>query len=586
MTETPEARRTARAAWLRALALTEPIGRIPARTFPAVIEALGEKWGDAPAILSDDACWSFRDLTGQVNRVARWADGQSIGAGDVVALFMPNCPDYLALWLGITRVSGVVALVNANLRGDALTRAIAMVGARHVIVGASLADALAAAALSPGTKSWTYGAGADKFPRIDDAIAALSADAPMRGKAPSIADPALYIYTSGTTGRSKAAHVSHERIMHWSHWFAGMMDTGPADRMYDCLPMYHGIGGIVAVGAALVGGGSVAIRPGFSARAFWDDVVRFDCTLFQYIGELCRYLVASPPHPKERRHRIRLCCGSGLGADVWEKFQARFAIPRILEFYAATEGVVSLYNCEGRPGAIGRVPPYLAHRAAVALVKLGADGEPLRAADGSCVGCAADEVGEALGRIGTDGARFEGYSAGQDSERKVLRDVFAKGDAWFRTGDLMRRDGAGYFRFVDRIGDTFRWKGENVSTAEVAAAIRSCLGVADAAVYGVTIPGADGRAGMAAIVPGAGFDPAALWQAIAARLPAYARPLFVRLRPALETTATLRPVKEALARDGFDPAHIADPLYFNDGTGFVPLDADLFGRIVAGEMRL
>ena len=214
----------------------------------------------------------------------------------------------------------------------------------------------------------------------------------------TIADPALLIYTSGTTGLPKAAYVSHRRVLEWSFWFAGLMDFGPDDRMYDCLPLYHSVGGVVATGALLVRGGSVLIRDKFSAQRFWDDVADRGCTLVQYIGELCRYLVNAPQHPKERAHRLRLACGNGLQADIWEKFQQRFAIPRILEFYAATEGNFSLYNVEGKVGAIGRVPSFLAHRFPLRLVRFDAvAAAPVRDARGFCIRCATNEIGEAIG---------------------------------------------------------------------------------------------------------------------------------------------------------------------------------------------
>src|SRR6185437_14929589 len=204
---------------------------------------------------------------------------------------------------------------------------------------------------------------------------------------------------------------------------------------------------------------------------FWRDIVRWDCTLFQYIGELCRYLLKAPPSEFENQHRLRLICGNGLRGDIWEAFQARFAIPRILEFYAATEGNFSLYNVEGKPGAIGRIPAMLAHRFPASIIRVDPDtGTPIRDENGLCIACARGETGEAVGRIGTadeGGGRFEGYTDAAQTEKKVLRDVQAKGDAWFRTGDLMRLDEQGYFHFVDRIGDTFRWKGENVATSEV-----------------------------------------------------------------------------------------------------------------------
>ncbi len=405
-------------------------------------------------------------------------------------------------------------------------------------------------------------------------------------------DTALYIYTSGTTGLPKAAKVSHFRLMQWSHWFAGMMDTRSSDRMYNCLPMYHSIGGVVATGATLVNGGSVVLRQRFSASHFWDDVVEWNCTLFQYIGELCRYLVNSPPHPREAEHRLRLCCGNGLRPDVWDEFKRRFRIPQILEFYAATESNFSLYNCEGKPGAIGRIPSFLAHRIPVALIKFDIEtGEPIRNEEGFCIRCSANEVGEAIGKIldgSSPGSRFEGYTDKEASDRKILRNVFVNGDAWFRTGDLMRRDESGYFYFVDRVGDTFRWKGENVSTTEVADTISAYPGVIEAVVYGVAIPGTEGRAGMAAIVVSEDFDLVAFRQHLAERLPEYARPLFLRIRCEIEMTATFKPKKQDLSREGYDPNITADAIYFDDRVrqSFVKLDAVLYERLQNGNVRL
>jgi fatty-acyl-CoA synthase len=371
------------------------------------------------------------------------------------------------------------------------------------------------------------------------------------------------------------------------------MGTGAEDRMYNCLPMYHSVGGVLATGAILVSGGSVVIKEKFAARQFWSDIVRWECTLFQYIGELCRYLLNTEPGPDEAAHRIRMCSGNGLRPDVWEAFRARFRIPRILEFYAATEGNFSLFNVEGKAGAIGRIPPFLAHRFPAALVQVDPEkAEPVRDAHGLCIRCAANEVGEAIGRIPTgrssSGARFDGYSSREDSEKKVLRDVFERGDAWYRTGDLMRVDDQGHFYFVDRIGDTFRWKGENVSTSEVEAAICAFPGVKDACVYGVTVPGADGRAGMAALVNEGDLDLAAFRAHLAVRLPGYALPLFLRLRSRLEVTATFKYAKSELVRQGYDPDASADVNYFNDAHRgeFVRLDEALYARIRTGLFRL
>jgi fatty-acyl-CoA synthase len=324
---------------------------------------------------------------------------------------------------------------------------------------------------------------------------------------------------------------------------------------------------VVATGATLVGGGTVVLRERFSASAFWTDVLQERCTLFQYIGELCRYLLASAPQPEETQHRLRLACGNGLRADVWGPFQERFRIPQILEYYASTEGNFSLYNCEGRVGSIGRMPGFLGHRLPVALVSFDFEaGLPRRDAAGRCVRCQPGEVGEAIGEIATSSAasQFEGYTDRTASERKVLRDVFSSGDAWYRTGDLMRQDNEGFYYFVDRVGETFRWKGENVSTTEVAGVVEGCSGVADVAIYGVTVPHAEGRAGMAALVVNPEFSLERLQQELTARLPAYARPMFIRLLETLELTATFKLRKQDLAREGYDPRKVRDPLFVYD----------------------
>jgi fatty-acyl-CoA synthase len=588
-------RSSAAKAWLRALELTAPIAANPTRTLPAMLDELADRRGDAPALIAETETLSYRALAARANRYARWALAQELAKGESVGLLMPNRPDYMAAWLGISRVGGVVALLNTNLTGRALARCIDLVAPRHMIVAAELAEAFAGARphLASRPVPWMHGADAPDFAGLDRDLQRRS-DAPLDAaeqRTVTIDDKALCIYTSGTTGLPKAANISHARVMTWSHWFAGLMEAQPDDRMYDCLPMYHSVGGVVATGALLVAGGSVVIREKFSARQFWDDVTRFDCTLVQYIGELCRYLVNAPPHPRERGHRLRLACGNGLRADVWEPFRRRFAVPRVLEFYAATEGNLSLYNVEGKPGAIGRVPPFLAHRFPAAIVRFDLDrGEPLRDAEGRCIRCGADEVGEAIGRIETvaPGARFDGYTDAQASEKKILRDVFKPGDAWFRTGDLMRKDAQGYFYFVDRIGDTFRWKGENVSTEEVAETIARCPGVHDATVYGVAVPGADGRAGMAALVVAEGFDLAALRRHIDASLPAYARPVFVRIRGELDATGTFKHRKDELMREGYDPAATEDAIYFDDADerAYVQMDVARFQVIQNGRARL
>jgi fatty-acyl-CoA synthase len=581
---------------LRALKMTTPIAKNPTRVFPVVIEELADQFGDAPALISDRESFSYRTLSERANRYARWALREKLGKGETVCLLMPNRPEYMAVWIGINSMGGVVALINTNLVGPSLAHCIDIVAPKHIIVAAELAPGFATARplLKTAAKVWAHGDSAE-FPRIDREIDALpghrlsaSERAPL-----TIEDHALYIYTSGTTGMPKAANINHYRVMLASCAFAGVMDTRPTDRMYNCLPMYHTAGGVVATGALLHHGGSVVVREKFSAREFWDDIVRHECTMFQYIGELCRYLANSPPSPNEARHKLRLACGNGLRPDLWEEFQKRFRIPLILEFYGATEGNVNIFNFEGKPGAVGRVPWFVAHRFPIAVVRFDVERQqPVRNAQGFCERCAHDEPGEVIGKIINDasrpGNRFEGYASAAQNEGKILRNVFQTGDAWFRTGDLMRRDKDGYFYFVDRVGDTFRWKGENVSTSEVAGAINGFPGILDANVYGVSVPGREGRAGMASVVCKGACDLAGLHAHLSANLPDYARPLFLRLSGELEMTGTFKQKKVDLVRDGFNPKATSDPIYFNDpqARAFVPLDPVLYGRIERGEVRM
>jgi fatty-acyl-CoA synthase len=587
-----------RGAW-RAIRRTSPIARNPTRVFPQVVDELAARHGDKPALVSDRESLTYRALAERSCRYARWALAQGLAKGDVVALLMTNRPEYVPIWLGITRAGGTVALLNTNLAGPTLAFCIDSVAPKHVIIAGEFVDTLSSADSYRKTapRIWVHGEACrpHRHPRLDEAVDAFDGGPLSAAERPhlTIEDKALFIFTSGTTGLPKAANINHFRLMLAANAFAGVMNTGPDDRMYDCLPMYHTSGGVLAIGAVLIGGGTVFIREKFSAREFWNDVVRHRCTLFMYIGELCRYLVNGPPHPQERAHRLRLCCGNGLRPDIWTEFQSRFAIPSILEFYAATEGNVTLFNFEGKPGAVGRIPWFLTRRFQTKIVRFDMERQaPKRNSLGRCEEAAPGELGEALGRIFQDPSkptgRFEGYSNASDNETKILRDVFSRGDTWFRSGDLMRRDREGYFYFVDRIGDTYRWKGENVSTTEISEVISAFAGIHEANVYGVAVPGREGRAGMAAIVCDSDLNLADLRSYLSAHLPEYARPLFLRICGEIDVTATFKQRKISLVKDGFDPVPIRDAIYFDDPRvrGYVRLDRTIYQDIVSAKVRL
>jgi len=563
-------------------------------TIVDVVEAQARATPDAVAFYFLDRTMSYRALDTGANRVARWAKANGVGLHDVVALLMENRPEYVMTWLGLLKAGAVVALINTNLRGTPLAHSISIAGAKLAVVGAELAATYedAAPQIEPRPAAWCAGGTCPGLPNFEAACAAQS-DAPAERAwraGVTCKDKAFYIYTSGTTGLPKASNFTHLRMLFMMHGFVGGLNVKRTDRIYNVLPLYHSAGGVCAVGMGLLTGGSVVIKRKLSVHEFWDDVHRYDATIFQYIGELCRYLLNAPPAKYERDHKIRAITGNGLRPEIWKNFQDRFAIPKIVEFYGATEGNVSMLNYDGTVGAVGRIPSYMRRIFATRIVKFDVEHEmPVRGPEGFCIECADNEAGECIGEISNEaGKTFDGYSKAADTQKKILEDVFAKGDRWFRTGDLMKRDAHGYFYFVDRIGDTFRWKGENVATSEVAEALSVTPGVKEANVYGVHVPGQDGRAGMAALVTGSGFDIAGLAAAVARNLPAYARPAFVRLLPELEITGTFKQRKVELVKDGFDPAAIADPLYRIDHARgqYVPLTPADYAGIVGGSVKI
>jgi fatty-acyl-CoA synthase len=575
-------------AWLNALRVTSRIEAEPHRLFADFVQDWAERHPQRVALLSEHQSLTYAEFAARINRYARGARALGLRAGNTVCLLMSNRPDYLACWLGISSIGVTVALINPTLRGRSLAHCIDIARSEGVILAAECIAAFETARphLERMPQRWVLGSrGADTdLDAVLEAADTCPLSVAERGDV-TVDRRALLIYTSGTTGRPKAANVSHRRVLSWGGWFAGMTNATLEDRLYNCLPLHHSVGGVVAPCSMLRASGSVVIAEKFSAGNFLRDIRHFDCTIFQYIGELCRYLLKTPPSELDTKHGLRLAIGNGLRGDIWEAFAKRFGITQILEFYAATEGNFSLFNVEGKPGAIGRIPPLLEHRFPAAIVKANNNTGPVRGENGLCIRCAPGEVGEAIGRIGSvdhGGGAFEGYTDPTATATKILRNVFIKDDAWFRTGDLMLRDNQGYFHFVDRIGDNYRWKGENIAASEVNDAIRKCPGVVDASTYGVAIPGADGRAGMAALVVDQDFKFAEFAKFLSDHLPVYALPVFVRFCRALAVTETFKQKKQELIAEGFDPSVVSDPLYLLDPASgaYRRIDRSLYLRIV------
>jgi fatty-acyl-CoA synthase len=559
------------------------------RTCGYVIRQQAERIPDQTLLRFEQDAVSFGAYNQGVNRYADMLARAGVGRGDAVAIMMENSPDFLMAEGAMGKLGAIGALINTNLRGAALAHVLRTSTARVLLADAACWPAVHELGPHEGLTGYAMappdalrGTSLRSLPEVLDAAATGEPNIPDV----QVADVMMYIYTSGTTGYPKPTIIRHARFTMGGESLRVVLGLVRGDCSYAPTPLYHGYSNFVGFAPALHAGTTFASRRKFSARHFLDDVQRHGVTHFMYVGELCRYLLRQPPTPRDRAHTIRLATGPGLRPDIWEAFVERFGIDRIIETYGQTEANLSLMNRRGRVGSVGRSAPFTHHQ--LKLVRVDPERQqPLRGADGSLIECRPGEVGELLSQVSQRTAMsFDGYVDRRDNEQKLLRDCFTAGDVYLRTGDLLRRDRASYYYFVDRIGDTFRWKGENVATAEVAELLNGAPGVSETAVYGVHVPHADGRAGMALVVLAAGatFDPSAYYRFAEKTLPAYARPLFVRIAPAMDVTGTLKHVKIRLQAEGYDPAVVSDPLYFRDDAGqtYVPLDATLKRRIDAG----
>ncbi len=562
---------------------------------PDDFERVADAHGDNIAIIFEGADLTYRTLEERANKFANWAISQGLRQGDCAALFMENCADYIAFWLGMTKIGVRTALINNQLKGHSLAHCIDIAEAKLLVMNSNQISLYETATddLKSTPEVWVLGEANEFYNDLDGALEPVSALRPdkSRRKGVSGRDVALYIYTSGTTGLPKAARMTHARCQSMMRSLAVPTKMGPSDRVFLTLPLYHATGGLVGVGSALTTGAALILERKFSASSFWKSATEQGATAFVYIGEMCRYIMNAPVSEYERRHSIVKCFGNGLRGDVWRAMTDRTGIKRVYEFYGATEGNVSLINLDSKVGAIGRIPPILKKTVTTRFIRVDLNDEtPLRGEDGFCMPVEPNEPGEAIGLISAQVARtrFEGYRDKEQNKSKILNDVFEAGDTYFRTGDLMRLDEDGYIYFVDRMGDTFRWKAENASTNEVSEVLSQVKGVELANVYGVAVTGHEGKAGMAALTVTDDFSLEAVWRAVSAELPEYARPVFLRIRRAVETTGTFKFVKTELVAQGYDPAKIDEPLYVADvGTDqYILLTPQTHSEIESGARRL
>ncbi len=562
------------------------------------VEQRAHREADNSAIVFEGRELNWGEFNALANRYAYALRRHGVKKGRVVSVMMENRPEFLALLVGLNKLGAVAALLNVHLTGKSLAHCIDVAESDKVVVGQECEDAIeplcGASALEPGRDYlWLADGDADSAPDWALDLTALSkkakADNPSSTEQNSFGDPAFYLYTSGTTGFPKAAIMSNRRFMIGAQSSAALgLQCNRFDRIYLCLPLYHATGFMLGFGAACVSGASVFLRRRFSASHFLQEVREHDVTCFVYIGELCRYLLHQPAHKDDWNTPLRKVLGNGLRPDVWMDFKKRFGISRVMEFYGSSEGNVAFMNVFNKDCTVGTTS------VEVALVRYDVDeDEILRNAKGFCEQVDDGEPGLLLGKI-TPKTVFEGYTDAEATESKILRNVFKDGDAWFNTGDMLKTVAVGFalgkkhYQFVDRVGDTFRWKSENVSTNEVGELLNAYPQCALCNVYGVAVPGADGRAGMAAVALREGettLDTLRFSRHVNEQLPKYAQPVFVRLLTTMDTTGTHKLLKTELRKQAYDLSVVSDPIYVlkPGASEYELLDRDFAELIKRGE---
>jgi len=549
------------------------------------------------AIIFEGRSVTWGELDRRASQVAQVLRSNGIGFGDTVSLMMDNRIEFIENLFGIMRAGAAASLINTNLNGSQLVHCISTTNARALIVGSEYCDSVAEIKsdcdLEEG-RDFLVVADTDAPPTPDWAVdftqAIEQAEPIAESYIPPVRqmDPALYIFTSGTTGLPKAAIQKHSKQTLFCELGKTVgLKMVKEDCMYICLPLYHATGLCVGFFGAMNVGATVFLKRKFSASHFLDDLRENNCNSFIYIGELCRYLLAQPAKPNDSDNPLEKMTGNGLRPDIWMEFKKRFAVPRIYEFYGASEGNATFMNFFNRDQTIGAsiLPPCIVE------YDVAAD-EIVRDAKGFCIKVEPGQAGLLLGPI-TKTTEFVGYTDREATEKKILRNVFKQGDAYFNTGDLIKRVEAGFacglkhYQFVDRVGDTFRWKGENCSTNEVGEIINRHPDIDICNVYGVEVPGTDGRAGMAALLlkEGASFDAANVSALVEKDLATYARPIFLRILPEQQLTGTFKLQKGDLREAAYHPDRCPDDIYVwqPGASAYEKMDNAFYGKMMAGE---
>ncbi|XP_040826440.1 long-chain fatty acid transport protein 6 [Ochotona curzoniae] len=555
-----------------------------------------ERQPHKPFIIYEGDVHTYRDVDRRSNRVAHvFLRHSSLKKGDTVALLMTNEPDFIHIWFGLAKLGCVVAFLNSNIRAHCLLHCIRTCEPAALVVGADLLGAVEEI-LPSLLKDISIWGMQDSVPQgvisLKHKLSTSSDDPVPRShrRASNLKSTCLYIFTSGTTGLPKAAVITQLQALRGSTGLWAFGCTAD-DIIYITLPLYHSSASLLGIGGCVELGATCVLKKKFSASQFWNDCKKYNVTVFQYIGELCRYLCKQPKREGEKDHRVRLAVGNGMRSDVWRQFLDRFGHIKMCEFYGATEGNISFMNHTGKIGSVGRTNFFYKLFFSFDLVKYDFQkDEPMRNEQNWCTPVKKGEPGLLISRVNTKNPFFGYVGSSRHTKSKLLVDVFKKGDVYFNTGDLMVQDEENFLYFWDRIGDTFRWKGENVATTEVADVVGMLDFIQETNVYGVPVPGYEGKAGMASIIlkPHKSLDLEKVYEQVVTSLPAYAYPRFLRIQEKMETTGTFKLLKFQLVEEGFDPLKISDPLYFMDNLkkSYIPLTKELYDQVLLGEIRL
>ncbi|XP_076994435.1 long-chain fatty acid transport protein 6 [Tamandua tetradactyla] len=549
-----------------------------------------------PFIIYEGDIYTYRDVDLRSNRVAHaLLTHSALKRGDTVALLMSNEPDFVHVWLGLAKLGCAVALLNTNVRANALLHCIRSCKPRALVAGADLLGTIEEI-LPNLPEDFSVWGMKDSVPQgvisLKDKLSTASEEPVPRSyhTTSNLKSVHLYIFTSGTTGLPKAAVITQLQTLKGSVGLCAFGCTSD-DIIYITLPLYHSSGSLLGIGGCIELGATCVLKRKFSASQFWDDCTKYNVTVFQYIGELCRYLCKQPKREGEKDHQVRLAVGNGLRSDVWKQFLDRFGNIKICELYEATEGNVCFMNHTGKIGSVGRTNFFHKLFFPFDLIKYDFQrDEPIRNEQGWCSCVKKGEPGLLISQVNARNPFF-GYAGNKKhTERKLLCDVFRKGDVYFNTGDVLVQDEENFLYFWDRLGDTFRWKGENVATTEVADVIGILDFIQEANVYGVAVPDYEGKTGMASIIlkPNKCLDLEKVYIQVVTFLPAYACPRFLRIQEKMEITGTYKLQKFQLVEEGFNPSGISDPLYFMDNLkkSYVPLTKELYDQIILKEIRL